>query len=63
VDRVISDLAAFEPHLNRIATERATAIRDAHRRVRKAAKLGVGRLNVEPKLPVDVLGLYLYLPA
>jgi superfamily II DNA or RNA helicase len=63
VDRVIGDLAAFEPHLNRIATERATAIRDAHRGVRKAAKLGLGRLQVVPKLPVDVLGLYLYLPA
>lgn len=63
LDRVIADIGVLEPELARIANERATEIRDAHRRVRKAAKLGVGRLHVEPKLPVDVLGLYLYLPA
>lgn len=63
LDRVIADIGVLEPELTRIANERATEIRDAHRRVRKAAKLGVGRLHVEPKLPVDVLGLYLYLPA
>jgi hypothetical protein len=40
----------------------ATEIREAHRRVRKAARLAGARLIVEPKLPVDVLGVYLYLP-
>ena len=63
LDRVIGDLDPIDQELMRIANERAVEIRDAHRRVRKAARLSVGRLQVEPKLPVDVLGLYLYLPA
>jgi superfamily II DNA or RNA helicase len=63
VERVVGDLRALEPELVRVATDRAREIRDAHRRVRKAARFAAGRLHVEPKLPVDVLGLYIYLPA
>jgi hypothetical protein len=37
---------------------------EAHRRVRDVADLrGAGRLTADPMLPVDVLGLYVYLPA
>lgn len=63
LDRIVADIGALDAELARIAHERGAEIREAHRRVRKAARLATGRLQVEPKLPVDVLGLYVYLPA
>jgi hypothetical protein len=39
----------------------AEALREAHRRVRRAASMSV-RVTVEPQLPPDVLGMYVYLP-
>jgi hypothetical protein len=36
---------------------------DAHRRVRTAAATKGVRYRVEPQLPPDVLGIYVYLPA
>ncbi|MFN8176410.1 MAG: helicase-related protein [bacterium] len=49
------------PRLERIASERADELLDAHRRVRKAAQVSLRSLRVEPQ-PPDVLGLYVYLP-
>lgn len=49
------------PRLAELARERAEILREAHRRVRRAASLSV-RVTVEPQLPPDVLGIYVYLP-
>jgi hypothetical protein len=62
LDRVLAELPALQDDLARFARERGDAILDAHRRVRKSTRVVVGRLVVEPRLPVDVLGAYLYLP-
>lgn len=50
-----------QSHLKQLAWERAEELREAHRRVRKVASLSVMRLRVEPQLPPDVLGIYVYL--
>ena len=50
------------PHLEAVARERADALLTDHRRVREAAK-DVGSYDVTPCLPVDVLGVYVLLPA
>ena len=39
----------------------AGALLQSHRRERDAAK-HKGRYRVEPKLPADILGIYIYLP-
>ena len=52
----------IQPRLEQLARERAEELREAHRRVRKVASLSVMRLRVEPQLPPDVLGIYVYLP-
>jgi hypothetical protein len=52
----------IQPHLEQLARERAEELREAHRRVRKVASLSVLRLRVEPQMPPDVLGIYVYLP-
>jgi superfamily II DNA or RNA helicase len=62
LERIIQTLPSLDGELTRIANAHAEEIREAHRRVRKAARLASARLVVEPKLPVDVLGVYLYLP-
>ena len=60
--------AALGPHLERFARDLAGELRDAHARVRTAARgeragdLTVRGLTVQPQLPVDVLGVYLYQP-
>lgn len=62
VGKVVEGIESLRPHLEEVARERARALLDSHRRVRDVAG-GKGRLGVEPQLPVDVLGIYVFLPA
>ncbi len=61
--------AALGPHLELFAHDLARDLRDAHARVRTAARgeragdLTLRGLAVRPELPADVLGVYLYQPA
>ncbi len=73
-DRLTPDLAAnaiirinegfdsLRPRIEEVAFERAEELLLAHRRVRTAARLKGIRYRVEPHLPPDVLGIYVYLP-
>ena len=63
VRRVVDDFDVLRAHLEEVAQQRADALLDAHRRVRRAARITGVRHTVEPKLPPDVLGIYVYLPA
>ncbi len=51
------------PHLDAVAKSRADALAEAHRRVRTAAKWRGVRWRVEPKLPLDLVGFVVLLPA
>ncbi len=59
---VVDGLRALDPHLQAAALVRAAQLKDAHDRVREAAKARVRTLRVEPQPPVDVLGIYVFLP-
>jgi hypothetical protein len=50
------------PHLNEVALTRGKELLDAHQRVRRASKMRSVDYRVEPQLPPDVLGIYVYLP-
>src|SRR5262249_44024938 len=54
---------AWQTRLDQHAAELAQDLEDAHRRVRDAARAKGVRYRVTPQLPVDVLGIYVYLPA
>ncbi|HRX62782.1 MAG TPA: helicase-related protein [Candidatus Competibacter sp.] len=54
-------LPAWQTALAAVSGERASVQREAHERVRQAAKT-TGRVTIEPVLPVDILGAYLLLP-
>lgn len=52
----------LRPRLEGFAGEQAQALLEAHLRVREASRAGGRKPMVEPFLPVDVLGIYVYLP-
>lgn len=58
----LAGLDLLQPHLEQIATAHARELAEAHRRVRQAAQTRGLQTRVEPQLPVDVLGMYTYLP-
>jgi hypothetical protein len=62
VQRVVEGFEALGPHLDEEAQRRAAALLDAHRRVRAAAHIRGVSYRVEPQLPPDVLGIFVYLP-
>lgn len=59
---VLDALGALTPHLDADAHARADALRDAHERVREAARVRGVRVTVHPQLPADLLGVYVLLP-
>jgi len=63
VSRVIEEFHCILPHLDDVARRSGGELLEAHRRVRRATHLRGVSYSVEPKLPPDVLGVYVYLPA
>lgn len=62
VEAAITDLGDMADYLDGLAQARAERLLDAHRRVRTAAGAKGLRYAVEPLLPVDLLGVYVFLP-
>ena len=60
--QVIAQGDTLKEWLGATAEERGEELLEAHRRVRQAARQTGVRHRVEPKLPPDVLGIYVYLP-
>lgn len=62
IQTTLDFLATQTPWLESLARQRADALLADHRRVREAAR-DIGSYEVTPCLPVDVLGVYVLLPA
>jgi hypothetical protein len=60
--RVLDRFEALRPAFEAFAHERGDALLAAHRRVRSAGKLALRDLRVEPHLPADVLGVFVFMP-
>ena len=58
----LDQLPAWQPALENLARQRAQALLEDHRRVRAAAR-GRGEYRVTPSLPVDVMGVFVLVPA
>ena len=63
ISKVIDGIDTLAPKLEAFANEQGEALLDSHIRVRKAAKMKGRKPSIEPHLPPDVLGVYVYLPA
>ncbi|MFM7536550.1 MAG: ATP-dependent helicase, partial [Acidimicrobiales bacterium] len=59
---VIAALDALTAHLDADAAARADTLRQAHDRVRDAARAKGVRVSVQPQPPADLLGVYVLLP-
>lgn len=62
MDAALNALDGVTPHVDEVAHARGEALRDAHQRVREAARAKGLRYAVEPLLPADLLGTYVYVP-
>ena len=62
VRQVAEHCDGLRPRLEQEAAQRAEALRESHQRVRQAARMKGLSYHVAPQLPVDVLGIYVYLP-
>lgn len=63
VSEALATLPALQPALAAMAQQRAELLLEDHRRVRAASEARFLRYEVTPCLPVDVIGLYVLLPA
>jgi hypothetical protein len=63
VRQVVEGMDFLQSALEETARQRAGELLQAHERVRRAARLRGGKTQVEPQLPVDILGIYVFLPA
>ena len=59
---ILSDFESLVPQLEKIAHTRGQELLESHRRVRASSRQKGLKYNIEPKLPVDVLGVYVFLP-
>jgi hypothetical protein len=58
----LDGLDALVDHLSEAADTKANELDDSHRRVRQAAGTAVRGLRVTAQKPVDILGVYVYVP-
>jgi hypothetical protein len=63
LERVLTEIPALETKFAEIAKARGDGILEAHRRVRRAVRTTGVTERIEHKPPMDVLGVYVYLPA
>lgn len=62
IRKVAENADALRPHIEETARQKAESLLEEHRRVRAVPHAKGVRYTVEPKLPADVLGMYVYLP-
>jgi superfamily II DNA or RNA helicase len=63
LERAVGGLAELQGELAGMAERRADDLLAAHERVRSAVRMKGVSHNIRPQTPVDVLGIYLLLPA
>jgi len=62
IRKVEEGFESLRPHLDEVAHQRGEELLEAHQRVRRASKVRNVQYRVEPQLPPDVLGIFIFLP-
>jgi len=62
IQKIIDNIELLNPHIEEVAKKRAEELLSSHRRIRTAARQTGVSYRVEPQLPADILGIYVYLP-
>ena len=63
MSKVVEARGALDSGLEALATERAAALLTLHRQLRDESRIKGLKYDVRPQLPVDVIGVYVLLPA
>ena len=63
VSKVVEARGSLDAGLESLATERAAALLVLHRQLRDESRIKGLKYDVRPQLPVDVIGVYVLLPA
>jgi superfamily II DNA or RNA helicase/ribosomal protein S17E len=63
IQKIVDNIDILKFDIHKEAEKRAQDIIDAHQRVRSAAKIKGISYKIEPKLPADIIGIYVFLPA
>ena len=62
IEQALNGVTSLDPMFERIAHERARELLEDHRRIRMASDARGLRYQVVPALPVDKIGVYVFLP-
>ncbi len=62
IRQALDSLPALEDTFDRVAHERAARLLSDHRRIREASDARGLRYNVVPALPIDKIGVYVFMP-
>ena len=62
IGQTLKSLHILEPIFNQVAQERAQELLEDHRRIREASDMKGLRYEVIPALPVDKIGVYVFMP-
>ena len=63
IKHALDSITSIEPVFNRIAQKQSKHLLEDHRRIRKASDFKGLRYRVEPCLPVDKIGVYVFIPS
>lgn len=63
IQKILDNIDRLLPAIGVEAEKKAKQLLDDHQKVRSAAKLKGMSFGVEPKLPADIIGIYVFLPA
>ncbi len=63
IQQTIDSIEDIEPIFNQIALEQSKELFEDHRRIRDASGIKGLRYRVEPCLPVDKIGIYVFMPS
>ena len=63
MSKVVEARGSLDAGLESLATERAAALLALHRQLRDESRIKGLKYDVRPQLPVDVIGVYVLLPA
>lgn len=62
LQKLIERLSELEPSFRELANDRARALQESHERVRAIARASKRKVQVEPQLPPDIIGVYILQP-
>lgn len=62
LQKILAGASLLQAHLDQLVVQRGKQILESHQRVRRATRLTNISYSIEPQLPADILGVFVFLP-